>query len=403
LVIALAMALGPIAISGCAAEQPVPAEEAAPSEALPETIRLATFNIRELSTDGLLEVDDTGEGASEGIRAAAEVVGRVQPDILIVQEIDHDYSEADDLALNARRLRDSYLRQVMGEDAFPYVFAAPCNTGIPAGHDLNGDGTTAGSDDVGNRGYGEDCFGFGRYPGQYSMAILSRFPIDADGARTFQEFLWKDLPGHHIPTDFYSEAAVADLRLSSKSHWDVSVEIGDRVLRLWVSHPTPPVFDGDEDRNGRRNFDEIGFWVAYLDGELALYDDQGRQGGYSEESSFVIVGDLNADPRGDNAFYEGRQSIDQLLSDPRLQDPRELLVSAGALEGVGDEPQAANNTAAFAGGMRVDYLLPGAEVEILDGGVFWPSALTSPLLHDLAETASDHRLVWLDLDPASLR
>lgn len=33
------------------------------------------------------------------------------------------------------------------------------------------------------------------------MVLLSTFPIDAAAARTFQHFLYKDMPGALLPTD----------------------------------------------------------------------------------------------------------------------------------------------------------------------------------------------------------
>ena len=60
--------------------------------------------------------------------------------------------------------------------------------------------------------------------------------------------------------DWYSEQERNIMRLSSKSHWDVPVNIGGQIIHLLASHPTPPIFDGIEDRNGRRNHDEIRFW-----------------------------------------------------------------------------------------------------------------------------------------------
>lgn len=33
------------------------------------------------------------------------------------------------------------------------------------------------------------------------MVLLSQFPIDAAAARTFQHFLYKDMPGALLPTD----------------------------------------------------------------------------------------------------------------------------------------------------------------------------------------------------------
>ena len=96
------------------------------------------------------------------------------------------------------------------------------------------------------------------------MVVYSRYPIDTAAVRTFQLFKWKDMPGNLIPTPFYSPDEVEILRLSSKSHWDVPIRIGRKTVHFLVSHPTPPVFDGPEDRNGRRNNDEIRFWADYI-------------------------------------------------------------------------------------------------------------------------------------------
>ena len=38
------------------------------------------------------------------------------------------------------------------------------------------------------------------------------------------------------------------------------------IVHFLVSHPTPPTFDGAEDRNGTRNHDEIRFWADYIGG-----------------------------------------------------------------------------------------------------------------------------------------
>ncbi len=388
--------LSALLLTSCATEEATAPIASEPETPMPETVRLAVFNIKELTTEALEDVDDSGAGQAANVLAAAEIVARISPDVLVVQEIDHDYrGDDDDLALNGRRLRDAYLTATAAELDYPYLYAAPCNTGLLSGHDLSNDGHVATAADIGGREYGEDCFGFGTYPGQYSMVLLSRLPIDAVGARTFQKFLWKDLPGHHIPEGFYSDEELANFRLSSKSHWDVPIEIGDRRLHLWISHPTPPVFDGEEDRNGRRNFDEIGLWKAYLDGDPAIYDDSGRAGGYAHDRSFAILGDLNADPRSDNAFYDGRQSIDLLLDDDRIRDTADVCASEGS-----EYPQA---TAGFAGGVRADYILTSSEIEVVDGGVFWPSAASDAEGNRLAEEASDHRLVWVDIATDSLR
>jgi len=80
----------------------------------------------------------------------------------------------------------------------------------------------------------------------------------------------------HYPHFFTSEpnsGRLSGMRLSSKSHWDVPVNTPNGPLHIYASHPTPPVFDGPEDRNGLRNADEIRFWSLYLNG-TSFTDDQ---------------------------------------------------------------------------------------------------------------------------------
>ena len=176
---------------------------------------------------------------------------------------------------------------------FEHRFLAQVNTGVPSGLDLDNDGKTNGPG---------DAFGFGTFPGQYGMLVLSRFPIDVDRTRTFQKFLWRDMPGALLPeTDgerYYDNDEIAVLRLSSKSHWDLPIRIGNHTIHFLCAHPTPPVFDGPEDRNGRRNHDEIRLWADYVDPQHSgyIYDDRGQQAGLASASHFVIAGDMNSGP-----------------------------------------------------------------------------------------------------------
>jgi len=96
----------------------------------------------------------------------------------------------------------------------------------------------------------------------------------------------------------------------------------------------------------------------------------------------VIMGDLNAEPAGGEARLGGTAAISQLLSHPRVQDPA---------------PHRGRSTAEFGGGLRVDYVLPSVDVEVVDGGLWWPSAEEDAQGAAAADEASDHRLVWLDV------
>ena len=389
-----------LAWAGCGADELPPSEAEVVPSTTPTSVRVALFNIRALSTSKLIDVDRRGVGQDPQARAAASIIQRFRPDLLILNEIDHDYSSVEQgLDLNARRFAEAYLSTGENPITFDYSYAAPNNTGILSGLDLNGDGVVATAADEGTRVHGDDSFGYGEYPGQYSMAVLSRYPILSERARTFARFRWLDLPGHHAPTEFYGDEVMEVFRLSSKSHWDVPVQVGGVVLQLLVSHPTPPVFDGDEDRNGRRNFDEIAFWARYLDGSSALVDDAGVAGGLAADAAFVIAGDLNARPNADESLYDGRTAISQLLSHARVQDTGPIAVSEGGLRGrtAGPPDYWERATTGFGGGSRIDYVLPSIDLDVLDGGVYWPWSEVDPDGATLAENASDHRLVWLDL------
>jgi len=370
-----------------------PARDAA-GEARVSSVRLAVYNIQELTAAKLDEIDSAGRGKNPQLRRAAEIVQRVRPDILLINEIDFDAAQR----RNAARFRDRYLNVSQAGQApldYPHIFFAPVNTGVPTGQDLDGDGRTDGP---------EDAFGFGRYPGQYGMALYSRFPIDADGARTFQLFLWKDMPGNLMPDGsagkpaHYSPTQARMLRLSSKSHQDVPVEVLGRTVHILASHPTPPVFDGPEDRNGRRNHDEIRFWADYITANSRadyIVDDQGRRGGLAPRALFVIMGDLNSDPvkmEADAAY--ARPPIHHLLEHPRVRDPKPK--SPGSAVDAHDYPGDKHTRTHHFG--RLDYVLPCRELHAHDAGVFWPAPGDGTRsLIDKPDPASDHYLVWIDV------
>jgi hypothetical protein len=235
------------------------------------------------------------------------------------------------------------------------------------------------------------------------MALYSRFPIDRDGVRTFGRLLWKDMPGNLMPDGqdgkpaWYAPKEVGILRLSSKSHWDVPLRIGSLSVHVLCAHPTPPIFDGPEDRNGRRTFDEVRLFADYIrGGESAAYiaDDKGRRGPLSDKALFVVLGDMNAEPLKDEALY-GRTAISQLLDLERVQDPQPTYMGLRP-EGREQPPNNALTRTCHFG--RIDYVLPCREIEVLEAGVFWPE--TGDPLRDLVtgdHRASDHYLVWADL------
>lgn len=389
MLLALVLAL---ACGGSASQSEPAAAERLPTSQ-PAKFRVATFNIKELIAAKIHACDEAGRGNHPQLRSAAEIIQRVRPDVLLINEIDFDEART-----NAARFAALYLSVPQSGQTpvvYPFHFFAPVNTGVPTGHDLNNDGKSDGPD---------DAFGYGAYPGQYGMALYSRFPIDEQKARTFQKLLWRDMPGNLLPDgrnetpSYYARQEAAILRLSSKSHWDVPLQVYGRTIHLLISHPTPPVFDGPEDRNGRRNFDEIRFWADYITAGAAadyITDDQGRRGGLPASATFIVVGDLNADPALQGAEY-GRTAISQLLDHARIQDPMPRSHGGGADRP--NRPYKGNPLLRTADFGRVDYILPARELSVHASGVFWPlpDAAEAALVYG-PNGASDHRLVWVDL------
>jgi hypothetical protein len=185
----------------------------------PGAVRFATFNasLNRETAGGLLRDLSTPDDAQA--RNVAEIIQRVRPDVLLVNEFDYDPG-----GRAAALFATNYLGTPQnGAEPidYPYTFTAEVNTGVPTGIDLDNDGkaeTTPGA-----RGYGNDAQGFGLFPGQYGMVVYSKYPIDRGAVRDFHKLLWKDMPGALLPkkpdgTSWYSPEALAVLRLSSKSH-----------------------------------------------------------------------------------------------------------------------------------------------------------------------------------------
>jgi hypothetical protein len=377
-----------------------------------DTVRFSTFNASlNRNFAGQLVADLSAPNNAQA-KVIAEIVQRNRPDVLLINEFDF-YPMG--TALNL--FQTNYLS--IGQNGaqpivYPYRFTAPSNTGVPSGLDLDNNGSVGGPN---------DAFGFGFFPGQFGMAVYSMYPIRADEVRTFQTFLWRDMPGAllpdnpatPVPSDWYSPAELAVFRLSSKSHWDIPISIGKKTVHFLTSHPTPPVFDDPPvfpagvDFNGRRNHDEIRLWADYISpGSRSryIYDDEGTRGGLAPGSLFVIAGDQNSDPLdGDSIPGSAQLLLEHPLVNASKAPTSEGAAQQSALQGganVSHRGDPMFDTADFAdstpGNLRVDYVLPRKNIKIVDSGVFWPLD-TDPLFRLVGVfpfPSSDHKLVWID-------
>jgi len=371
-----------------------------PSESPATELRVATFNVSFNRRNAGDLTADLRKQDPQAVKVA-RILRTVRPDVVLLNEFDFD-ADGESLEL----FQSLYLQaeNLPGETKplmLPYVWTSPVNTGVPSGHDLDGNGKISGP---------VDCFGFGWFPGQYGMVVLSRFPIVHQDVRSFQQLLWSDMPAARRPMTsdtkkpWHSETAWKAIRLSSKSHWDVPIDVNGEQLHLLAAHPTPPAFDGPEDRNGCRNADEIRLWVDYLSPKTSAWivDDNGQAGGLPTAAHFCVVGDLNADPNDGGSQADSIQPLlNHALVNSAFAPRSDGAVEATATQGKKNKSHqgpAAEDTADFSdsavGNLRVDYVLPSRTLKVTDSGVFWPTA-DAPSA-DLTD-CSDHHLVWINV------
>lgn len=324
-----------------------------------ETVRIATYG-PELTRKGpgLLLADI--EARDPQVMAVAGVIAAARPDAILLTGFDWDH---DGRALDAF----AALLAEAGLD-LPHRFAARPNSGMMTGHDLDGDGRT---------GTPDDAQGFGFFTGAGGMALLSRLPLGR--VTDHSASLWRDLPGNLMPE---TAPEIADIqRLSSTAHWDIPLLVEGQPLHLLAWSATPPVFDGPEDRNGRRNHDEAVFWLRNL-----------------PDAPFVLLGNLNVGPVDGEGRPEALTALLQVAQDPQprgdWQPPQE-----GANATQRGDP--ALDTADWPdvdgpGNLRVDYVLPAQGLTVTDSGVLWPDPASDA--GALVAEASRRRLVWVDLD-----
>ena len=331
-----------------------------------EPLRIATWNVGLDRTGPGLLVQDLTKDDHPQIAAVVAVLVALDADVILLTAVDYDRGGVA-LGLLADRLAKA------GAE-YPYHFALRPNTGLQTGFDVDG-----------NRRLGDprDAQGFGLFSGQAGMAVLSRLPVNEAAARDFSGFLWRDLPGAMVP-EGSDPGLMAVQRLATTGFWDVPVQTDAGPLHLLAWHATPPVFDGPEDRNGKRNHDEAAFWRLFLDGALPMPP---------PDAPFVLLGDGNLDPADGDGLRAG---IAALLRHPAVQDPAPRGTHGRVEAAQTGDPALDTVLYDSLGGLRLDYVLPSAALKVTGSGVLWPGP-GDLLAADLA-AASRHFPVWVDID-----
>ncbi|MGL5774607.1 MAG: endonuclease/exonuclease/phosphatase family protein [Aeromonas veronii] len=385
-----------------------------------------------LAEGSLSGATETTAKRIQQIRNVAEIIQRTRPDVFLLNEFDNDGKGESTTDLKA--FNDNYLAHAQHAEvtaiSYPVLQNFATNTGLMSGYDLNLDGNINSGPD--------DAWGYGKYHGQYAMAVMSKYPIDTKQIRTFQHFKWKDMPGEKNPIiddckklidkngvknpyrecgdAWYAEEVWQKYPLSSKNHADVPVRIktdkGEEVIHFLISHPTPPIFANAARHTVKHNRAEIAFWNDYVKGLNYMTDDKGTKGGLAKNAKFVIAGDLNADPlTGDGDLTAIQALLDNALMNQAITNGTLIPVSEGGPECVSKgadckrnlnrpNPERITNSSV----LQLDHVIPSANLNAVKSGVFWPASFEAGyhLVYDaklgIAKgVSSDHRMVWVDL------
>lgn len=358
----------------------------------PNTARFAAFNVYEFDTEQVQEPGD------KQAAAAAHVIQSADPDVLVVNELTNNFQQGKAMdRSNAKAFVENYLTEAQSENVdavdYPNTFMPKVNTGVASGMDLNNDGAI--DTTRGDPSYANDAFGFGLFPGQYGFSVFSKHPIETDAIRTFRKFLWKDMPDGYLPTDEETELHLDEsetdrFRLSSKTHADVPIRMDGTTVHGLFAHPTPPVFDGPGNFNGKRCHDEVRLLADIAAGADYVYDDSGTSGGLDGDADYVLMGDMNAYP----GSAESLNAADEFFLENEDFNTRRRPTSPGGT--IRGNPYA---TADFNGGVEVDYVLPAGNMAIRNSSVVWPIEISDKRgLAAAANDASDHHLVWADVE-----
>lgn len=363
-----------------------------------QTLRMAQFNIA-LFRDkpGQLQSESRFPNSTQ-LQLIAATLQHIDADIVLLNEFDHDATYETYININEHyfQVPQTQYFSSSGLD-YPHVYAPPSNTGLLSGVDINKDGKVE---------LPEDAFGYGLFEGQYAFVVFSKYPIMKDEIRTFQRFLWKNMPNNRIPNGVFTDNVIDVFRLSSKNHADIPIALpSGRIIHLLASHPTPPGFDSAADENGRRNADEIRFWADYITPQHSgyIYDDAGVTGGLkflgnTSDDVFFVAGDQNSEP------YDGdsiKESIGALLSRYNVVDPRPR--GEGGMESEHNPPGSAGNPAfdtffsPDVGNLRLDYIIPSDNVDVINAQVFWPSESDPLAVLTNGTQTSDHRAIFVDV------
>ena len=276
-------------------------------------LRVATFDVNlSAKQQGQLGADLAG-GASTEAAQVAKAIQQADADVVLLTGIDADEAAA-------RSLNNQYLKHAQdGGRAvdYPYVYAGPTNKGTPSGADLDNDQVVGGP---------ADAWGYGEFPGQGAMVLLSKHPIDAQHVQTVTKQRWSQMPGNTMPQSGLNGTIAEAMPVMESGLWDVPIKVGGSTVRV-IAVQTDQVRE-ELTHSAPRHSDQlriVGDWLSAAD---YLQDDRGAAPG--NHQPYVVLGELGRN-HGNN------QAVDDMLenlgvAEQGIHDDTNYILPADTLE-----------------------------------------------------------------------
>lgn len=279
---------------------------------------------------------------------AALAIQKANADVVLLTGFD-----ADEHAL--RVFNDEYLMQAQPDGReidYSHRYVGPSNRGVASGADLDQDKIIGGP---------ADAWSYGQFPGQGSMVLLSKHPIDQDGIRTVTAQRWAELPDSKISEAELSDAVAGAMPIMESGLWDIPLNVSGQDIRVIAVQVNEDPKNTDYALSRRSDqLNVIGDWVS---AEQYLVDDNGHTP--NSENTYVVLGELGNDPKHNAAMDELLQKI------------------GVAEQGVHDD---------------TNYILAGSELEIIrHGSIGAAPTVESTSKATSATTGPASELLWSDL------
>ena len=269
-------------------------------------ITVVHYNIKELTSSKL-------RSPNTQLYHVKKVLNSMDFDILSVQEMQYDLPGIPDRSFTSKGKNMEILLNFLGlQREHFYISFSPANTGKKAKRKKNGNYYSDAKDPIARTF--ADPFNFGLFPGQYSSALVSRFPRKKKKELVITHLPWRQFnPNINLDAfkTSFGHSLPKDIQLFDKNFTDLTVSIAGKEVHIISLHAVPSFGFGNKlTSNFKRNEDQLRFLEWYLTGhtdiEVSLPHIKSIAG-----KPFIAVGDWNIDP---SSPYPGSTVLNRLFS-----------------------------------------------------------------------------------------